>query len=494
MRRFTRKSLKDSDIDIISVEKRLLEIAEAIKINNKNNLTDINVICEEIFGQVLNKLYNINLVSLSTEVSGNFIAVDLVDYKKRIAYQVTSQSVRSKIDKTIEKFNNSGLYKDIDELHFLILSSDEHKYNTKETLCLKNGTTFSYTNNIMNFNKLICEIKKKNELENGFIVDVYDCISMAYDSGRLKYSSIVNETESLMRTETYNSDETKLWLKGYGDVHLSAYIPLSYEEKLSCMLQIRQHNLSGVYITFNQDVLLEDYFVSETDFENKHHVGRNEDEEEIYMQLQNIRINLNAHTAYHIYKLFTELKEEYFLAKKQIESVLGAEGLSKEGNKYLLMTIDITEWEEILFFARNHDWFQDGDEIEWNIFNNNSSINSLILSPNVNGMIRGDILAKLSVAPNKVRNDKLDLYWEPGFKVNVRCMDCFDNVVKWKADYTAEWIKNKLLERAHTYYEKNNGNCKCSKMEVLLKFGIKKIAITFYTLPLIIKEKIFRFH
>ena len=82
MCKVTRESIKDSDINIKRVENRLFEIAESIKINNKNNLTDINVICEEIFGQILNKLYDINLVSMSAEVSGNFIAVDLVDYKK----------------------------------------------------------------------------------------------------------------------------------------------------------------------------------------------------------------------------------------------------------------------------------------------------------------------------------------------------------------------------------------------------------------------------
>lgn len=66
---------------------------------------------------------------MSAEVSGNYIAVDLVDYEKRIAYQVTSQNIRNKIDRTLEKFNSSGMYKDIDEVHFLILSSDEHRYN-----------------------------------------------------------------------------------------------------------------------------------------------------------------------------------------------------------------------------------------------------------------------------------------------------------------------------------------------------------------------------
>lgn len=227
MHRVTQKSIKDSDIDLARVEKRLSEIAEEIKINNKNNLTDINVICEEIFGQILNKLYDIKLVSMSAEVSGNYIAVDLVDYEKRIAYQVTSQNIRNKIDRTLEKFNSSGMYKDIDEVHFLILSSDEHRYNGKDTKCLNNGRIFSYKENIMNFKKLIHEIEKKNEIENDFIVDIYDCISMVYDSGRLKYFSIVNETELLMRTATYDLDETKSWLKGYGDIHLSAFIPLS---------------------------------------------------------------------------------------------------------------------------------------------------------------------------------------------------------------------------------------------------------------------------
>lgn len=378
MRRTTYESIKDSDIDIARVEKRLLEIAEAININNKKNLTDINVICEEIFGQILNKLYNINLVSMSAEVSGNFIAVDLVDYGNRIAYQVTSQHDRDKIRRTIEKFNDSGLYKDINELYFLVLNSVNHRYSGIDTIYLKNGRTFSYTKNIINFNKLIDEIKKKNEIIDSFILDVYDCISMVYDSGRLKYFSVVKQSELLMRNAIYDLDDTESWIKGYGDIQLSAFIPLSYNKELSCMLQIRQHNLSGAYITFDQDTLFADYFVSEAEFEAKHNVGRYEDEEEMCMQIENIRINLNAHSAYHIYKLFEELKEEYFVAQKRIDSILGVDGLRKEGNKYLLMTIEAMEWKEILFFARNHDWFQKGDEIEWNIFNNNNSRSSLI--------------------------------------------------------------------------------------------------------------------
>lgn len=55
MRKVTRESIKDADINIKRIENRLSEVADAIKINNQNNLTDINIICEEIFGQILNK-------------------------------------------------------------------------------------------------------------------------------------------------------------------------------------------------------------------------------------------------------------------------------------------------------------------------------------------------------------------------------------------------------------------------------------------------------
>lgn len=94
---------------------------------------------------------------------------------------------------------------------------------------------------------------------------------------------------------------------------------------------------------------------------------------------------------------------------------LESKNLNKDEDKYLLiMTIDTMEWEELLFFARDHDWFQeDGDEMEWNIFSNNGSTNSLVLTPNVYGTVRGDILAKISVYPNGFGYNKLNLYWEP---------------------------------------------------------------------------------
>lgn len=454
---YTYKGLKDSDIDSKRLERRLEEIVESIVANNRSNLTDMNVICEEIFGEILNRLYGLNLHSLSADGLGNFVAIDLIDYEKRVAFQVTSQYSRNKINKTIEKFNKAKLYEDIDELYFLILSLDTHKYEEKNRIYLENGNEFSYTKNIINLSKLIEEIEKKNSTTPGFIVQIYDCIGMIYDSGRLQKYDVLKETELLSTRMTNDVLNVRVWKKGYGDIILSAFIPLTYEEKLSCKLQIRQHNLSGLDLTFDENVLLADYLILEDEFEAKHNVGRTEEEEEMDMYIQNIYIRLNAHTVDHIYKAFAALKKEYFAAKKQIDGVLGTENFHRIGDKCFLMTIEQEEWKEVLFFANNHKCDREDGEIEWNIFNCVYE-NGLILSPSDYGTIKGVVMAKIFSNPNKFENSKVDLYWSPGYAVNSGCMDGFDNIIKWKADFTAKWIQEKLLKEAHMYYEKYTGS------------------------------------
>ncbi|MCU9809062.1 SMEK domain-containing protein [Paraclostridium sp. AKS46] len=470
MREFTIEYIKDKDITIDRIKRRLHEVAQGIKENNKINLTDINVICEEIFGKILNEIFDINLVSMSAEVSGNFIAVDLIDYDKKIAFQVTSRSDRKKIENTIEKFNKWNVSKQIESLNILILDDEEHRYNKPEKIKLANNKEFSFKDNIYNFKKITDLIIERNKKENEFIKKIYDDINMVFDSGRIKYFSIIKGTELLTSDCYHESYEIAMWNRGYGDIQLTAFIPLTYEKKISCLLQFRKHEISDAYITFNQEMLLQDYFIEEDEFKRKHNVDRYVDEEMLYMQIENIRFNINAHTGYHIFQLFCELKEQYFKSKKIIDKKLGAESIRKIDDKYCLMTISKQQWNEILFFAREHDYFNDNGE--WNIFNNNWNNYSLTLSPNVHGEIRGDILAEIRVERSRQSISMLDVFWEPGFKYGKPSMEGFDNVVKWKADYTLDWMKNKLLPEAHEFYKNSNDNTN-SKISLLKRFFSK---------------------
>ena len=64
-------SLKDEII------RKLYELVKAVNIKNKMNLNDINNVCEEVFCEILNIIFEFDLIVLNTESNYRNIAVDL---------------------------------------------------------------------------------------------------------------------------------------------------------------------------------------------------------------------------------------------------------------------------------------------------------------------------------------------------------------------------------------------------------------------------------
>lgn len=461
--------IKDQDISIYDIEKRLNQVATGIKSSNKLNLNDINIICEEIFGNILNKLLALNLISVSAEVSGNYIAVDLVDFDHSVAFQITSRSDRNKIKDTIQKFNHAVDLSQIRSLNILILGESK-SYCEPVVVKLGNGEHFSYNDNVFDNAKLLTIIEQKERMTPGILVEIYDTINMVFDSGRLKYRSIVNQTKQLTGDNAISYREQKCWKKGYGDIQLTAFIPLAYDEKMSCLLEFRKAELSDAYITIEEKELLADYFLDEEAFIAKHNVGRYEEEDEMFMQISHVRILTNAHTSYHLFQLFEELNREYQIAQAQIEECLGTAGLKRTGSLYLINTISPLQWHEMLYFSRAHDWFSDEADFEWNIFNNNANNNQLILSPHVKDKRITGIFAELIVKKSETKMDMLDLFWKPGYRDDKNSMEGFDNVIKWRADYTSDWVRHRFLPKAHEFYcarnEANKFSWRCKKQVV----------------------------
>ena len=259
MIRYTNEFLTDGDITIERVANRLKLISEGIKNSNKLNLCDINVICEEIFGKILNTLYGYELVTIGVQGKPHYVAIDLVDKKNKVAYQVTSTVRRSKIEGTTEKFVKNKLYKDIDELYILILNDDPHKYrNDNNEIDIKTTKKFTIKNNVINFEKLITEIETKSKNNPKLLTKIYGYVNMVFETGRLSWESIISKTNELSQENIYNTKEYYTWKKGFGDVSLFAFIPKSYKEKLSCVVEFRKYNIEGAIISIDQEKLLKD--------------------------------------------------------------------------------------------------------------------------------------------------------------------------------------------------------------------------------------------
>lgn len=106
------------------IRRRFSRIASDIEMDNKSSLYDRNSHMERYFKQVLNAVYEINLVSTNLGIS-NYPAIDLKDATRKIAYQVTATNTKQKITNTIKTFFKNELDKEVETLNFLILKSVE---------------------------------------------------------------------------------------------------------------------------------------------------------------------------------------------------------------------------------------------------------------------------------------------------------------------------------------------------------------------------------
>lgn len=112
----TRKTGMDSIIE------RLSYIKSQVEISTSQNLTDINIYTENFFRDFLNLILGHQFQNINIDEK-NATAIDLGDKAAKIAVQVTSTNEFSKIEKTVEKFNEKNLYETYDDLKIVIVGN-----------------------------------------------------------------------------------------------------------------------------------------------------------------------------------------------------------------------------------------------------------------------------------------------------------------------------------------------------------------------------------
>ena len=126
---------------------------------NSSGLYDINIHAESFLIPVLNEVFGLRLENLNTTQKKNFPAIDLADFKNRVAFQVTSTSDFDKIKTTLEKFKEYKLNEVFDVLYIYIITHKKDKYNdTKLKACLPNDFPFSIQENIIDKDILLQKI------------------------------------------------------------------------------------------------------------------------------------------------------------------------------------------------------------------------------------------------------------------------------------------------------------------------------------------------
>ncbi len=114
-------------------------ISSRVRARCRLGWTDLNHVLEDFFKELLNIVETANLVNLNEERM-NAPGLDLGDRTspRKLAYQITSQSGASKINKTLEKIEDSAL-DTYDEIYVLVVGEKQSSYKLDIALMKRAG-------------------------------------------------------------------------------------------------------------------------------------------------------------------------------------------------------------------------------------------------------------------------------------------------------------------------------------------------------------------
>lgn len=144
----------NKEIYIKDIGNALALLSRKVEILNCVSFYDINLLAEDFYAQLLNKIYGYNLCNLNA-YKKNAPAIDLGDEGSRLSIQVTSDNDSEKIKKTIKKFIEHKQYLTYDRLIVLVLTKKK-KYSTD--FDTQDFFYFDKRRDIMDYTDLIKEI------------------------------------------------------------------------------------------------------------------------------------------------------------------------------------------------------------------------------------------------------------------------------------------------------------------------------------------------
>lgn len=110
----------------------------------------INFHAENFLVPLLNEVLGLELENLNATKKKNFPAIDLADFKNKVAFQITSTSSFDKIKSTLETFSRHDLQNEFDVLYFYILTEKKPQYNhSKLSDVMPNGFVFDSNEHII---------------------------------------------------------------------------------------------------------------------------------------------------------------------------------------------------------------------------------------------------------------------------------------------------------------------------------------------------------
>jgi hypothetical protein len=169
----------DRESSTKKISNLLAAFSSRIKLSNSVNEGSINVLAENIYLKVFNCIYDLDLQNLNYDNS-NQPSIDLIDFKQRIAIQITATHSVKKIRETLNKFCKNKIYKKVDKLIFFLIT-EKKRVKAEKVIeefhkSLPDGLKVKFdTQCILDYRDLYKEIlKQNNSSKNDMLIEVLE--------------------------------------------------------------------------------------------------------------------------------------------------------------------------------------------------------------------------------------------------------------------------------------------------------------------------------
>lgn len=168
---------------------------------NATSQYHINIHAESFLIPVLNETFGLELENINTTQKKNFPAIDLADFKNRVAFQVTATADLEKIKGTLETFFRHKLNEQFDVLYIYIITHKKEKYKpSKLGELIPDNFSFDIDEHILDKDDLL---KKINGISS---TPKLQAISKIYEH---EFSDVQIQTRQQKFVSGYLSTETE---------------------------------------------------------------------------------------------------------------------------------------------------------------------------------------------------------------------------------------------------------------------------------------------
>jgi hypothetical protein len=182
---------------INDIRKGLAAFQSYIEPGGKLHLTDINIHAEDFAAALLNAIFGWDLVNANRS-TGNYPCIDLIDVRRRLAVQVTSEKGSAKLTDMLGCLQRHHLADHVSKIKVLLLVKKQDSY-TVDARCP--GIDFDWASDVLDFTDLLLAAQRITELEH--LQRVHRCIVDAMPSMFTGPSS-----SSEFRIHTHHCDAT----------------------------------------------------------------------------------------------------------------------------------------------------------------------------------------------------------------------------------------------------------------------------------------------